>query len=89
MSLKKFVEQENRINAMFYPGRHNPLDVRNLTAGEKKDLAQRLLGALSPENLSCDGELRGAKLQAKARMLYQAKADLEAMGQRVEWDYAF
>lgn len=88
MSLKKFVEQENRMNAMFRPSARQ-LDVKNLTAEDKKDLAQRLLNALSPENLCCDGELRGAKLRSKAAMLNKAKADLEAMGQRVEWDYAY
>jgi len=31
---------------------------------------------LSPENLSCDGELRGRKLQQKAKMLNARKADL-------------
>lgn len=88
MSLKKFVEQENRMNAMFRTSAKQ-LDVKQLTAGEKKDLALRLLSALSPENLCCDGELRGAKLRTKSIMLNQAKADLEAMGQRVEWDLAY
>ena len=46
-----------------------------------------LLSDLSPEALTCDGELRGAKLLAKSRMLNQAKADLEAMGQKVEYNY--
>ena len=34
-----------------------------LTAAQKQILADRLLSALSPEALTCDGELRGAKLR--------------------------
>ena len=55
-----------------------------LTVEHKKELADALLCALSPENLCCDGELRGAKLRAKSLMLNKAKEELEAMGQKVE-----
>ena len=36
---------------------------------------------LSPENLCCDGELRGAKLRAKSNMLNGAKADLQRLAE--------
>ena len=86
MSLKKFVEQENKMLTLFSGAGEQPFDVKNLTPEDKKKLADRLLCALSPECLTCDGELRGAKLQTKARMLNQAKADLEALGQKVEYE---
>jgi hypothetical protein len=86
MSLKKFVELENRIIAFFPRNGETAYNIKSLSAEDKKRLAQRVLSALEPECLTCDGELRGAKLQAKARMLQQAKADLEAMGQVVEWE---
>lgn len=89
MSLKKFIAQENRINDLF--GRSSdmlPGNPKDLTPEQKKALATRLLCALSPENLTCDGELRGAKLRSKAAMLNAAKADLEALGQKVEWEYS-
>jgi len=91
MSLKKFIKQENRVAELW--GKGNPAwtvfpeKIADLTAEHKKQLASRLLSALSPENLCCDGELRGAKLRAKANLLNKAKADLEALGQKVEWEY--
>ena len=85
MSLKKFVEQENRM-AKFWEPSAPVLDIKALTAEDKKNLADRLLTCLSPECLTCDGELRGAKLRTKSAMLNQAKADLEAMGQKVEYE---
>ncbi len=82
MSLKKFVDQQN-VMAMWFK---NPqIDINNLTPENCKDLAQRLSSALSPENMTCDGELRGARLQAKAKMLYKAQAELEALGYEVAY----
>ena len=57
-----------------------PEDTAQLTDEHRVALAQRLSCNLSPENLSCDGELRGAELQAKAKLLYKAKEELEALG---------
>jgi hypothetical protein len=91
MSLKKFIAQENQVTAMWNNDPDAvvyPEDTGKLTTAHKQQLAQRLLSALSPENLCCDGELRGAKLRAKSNLLNKAKADLEAMGQKVEWDMA-
>jgi hypothetical protein len=92
MSLKKFIAQENRVAELWGKGNPAwtvfPTKTEELTAAHKKELANRLLSALSPENLCCDGELRGAKLRAKSIMLNTAKADLEALGQKVEWDMA-
>lgn len=47
----------------------------------------RLAGALSPENLSCDGELRGAKLITKRRRLLKEWAEQEkVLGRKVTED---
>lgn len=86
MSLQAFIQQENRVTELF--GRTSdllPTDPENLTREQKQKLADRVACALSPENLTCDGELRGAKLQAKTRMLQKAKADLVAMGVTSKW----
>lgn len=87
MSLKKFIQQENRISILFSKDKQPkyPEDTDLLLERHKKELADRLASALSPESLTCDGELRGAKLQAKARMLNAAKAELAAMGVTHEW----
>ena len=82
MSLKKFIEQENMMIAMFpIAGEAKyPEDTSKLTGPQKTTLANRLSSSLSPECLTCDGELRGAKLKAKSAMLQKAKADLESLG---------
>jgi hypothetical protein len=78
--LTKYIAQRNVMAAIF---KQKVYDVKKLTAEDKQELIDRIEGDLSPENLCCDGELRGAMLQAKARMLYGAKAELEAMGFKV------
>jgi hypothetical protein len=84
MSLAKFIEQENRVIRIFSLG-EKEYDAKNLSEADKQRLGTRVASALSPEALTCDGELRGAKLQAKAKMLRAAKADLEALGVTNEW----
>jgi len=91
VSLKKFIAQENHVTELYNRDPNAvvfPTSTAWLTPAHKADLAGRLACALSPENLCCDGELRGAKLRAKSNMLNKAKADLEALGQKVEWEYA-
>jgi hypothetical protein len=89
MSLKKFIKQENHIASFFAKAPVFPENPANLTGEQKKQLADRLLTCLSPECMTCDGELRGAKLRTKSIMLNQAKADLEVLGQKVEYDYSY
>lgn len=89
MSLKKFIAQQNATVDMMrkFGGWSDaqaaaatyPEDVKLLTGAQRTALAQRLSCSLSPENLCCDGELRGAKLQAKARLLHKAKDELEGL----------
>ena len=79
MSLKKYIEQQNRYASWFkkdpYP------EPAALTVVQIQDLADQLEADLSPENLCCDGELRGAKLRAKSNMLNGAKADLQRLAE--------
>jgi hypothetical protein len=51
-------------------------DAEKLTPDQLKELSERVECNLSPENLSCDGELRGAKLRAKATYLNGVAAEL-------------
>lgn len=74
--LPKYIEQQNRY-AVFFKGK--TYDAAKLTRGEIQDLLDRLECDLSPENLCCDGELRGSALQQKAKLLYGAKKELEAL----------
>jgi hypothetical protein len=77
--LKEFVARENRFDAIFgKPG----LDLAN--AADRQRIASKIDSCLSPENLSCDGEVRGAQLQAKARFLNRAAEQLMRLDPSVE-----
>lgn len=77
MSLAKYITQQNKL-AEFYPWKRI-YDIKNLSTEDKQQLSLQLSSDLSPESLSRDGELRGAKLQAKLRLLHAAKDDLEIL----------
>jgi hypothetical protein len=47
-----------------------------LTQWTATKLVSALYSDLSPENLTCDGELRGAQVQAKYRMLTRCAEEL-------------
>jgi hypothetical protein len=72
---KQYVEQRNFYNKLF---KKPLLDADKLTTQQVKELLDSLEGDLSPENLTCDGELRGAALKKRATMLNGAKRELEA-----------
>lgn len=74
--LPTYIAQQNRYAVFF---KSKTYDVAKLTRSEIRDLLDRLEGDLSPENLCCDGELRGKALQQKATLLNGAKRELEAL----------
>jgi hypothetical protein len=75
--LQQYIEQKNSWRRVF---KQEELSITGLTQRDADHLF-RILGVdLSPENLSCDGELRGRALQAKATMLNGAVRELERMG---------
>lgn len=65
----QYVDQQNRMRKIF--------GQRELELMKDAKLIHDMVeGDLSPENLSCDGELRGRALDTKARFLNQVKADI-------------
>ena len=72
--LKQYIEQKNVWNRIT----NSPLlDAETLNTAQVRDIQESLECDLSPENLCCDGELRGAKLRTKEKMLTGAKRELE------------
>jgi hypothetical protein len=69
--LKEFVERENKWSAIF---KVQPLDLKS--AADRQKIADKLDSALSPENLTCDGELTRAQVNAKYRFLTKAAGQL-------------
>ena len=69
--LKAYVEQKNKWNAIF-KGEQFEL----ISAKGRQRVADSLDSDLSPENLSCDGELPRSQVQAKYRQLTRAAEQL-------------
>ncbi len=71
-ALQAYIDRQNKWNACF--GNHTPYEVN--TAAGRKRVAEMIDCALSPENLSCDGELPRAEVNRRYRELTAAARDL-------------
>jgi hypothetical protein len=70
-TLEQYVEQKNKWRAIF---KDRPLSLLN--AQDRQAIANSIDSELSPENLTCDGELRGAQVQQKFRYLTRCAEEL-------------
>lgn len=70
-TLEQYVDQKNSWGKIFG---NKPLSLMN--AKDRQTIANSLDADLSPENLTCDGEVRGAQLQAKYRYLTRCAQEL-------------
>ena len=71
-ALTDYVEQRNRFNAIFGKA---PLSLA--IAADRQRIADMIEGDLSPENLTCDGELSRSAVQSKYRQLTTAAKQLQ------------
>ena len=71
MSIAKYVESKNRWRAIFGEAE---LDLRK--AADRQRIAAMIDADLSPENLTCDGELSRSQVQARYQQLTSAAKDL-------------
>jgi hypothetical protein len=78
--LKAYVEQKNKWNAIF-KGRQFELQ----TAKGRQEVANSIDADLSPENLTCDGELPRSQVQAKYRQLTKAAEQLISIDPSVKF----
>jgi hypothetical protein len=76
--LNEFVARENKWAGIF----GNTVEIR--TAKGRKDVANRIDCALSPENLHCDGEISAAEANRKFRFLTKAAEQLMKLDPSVE-----
>lgn len=72
-TLEAFVEQENKWSAMFNKN-YKPLSLLN--AADRQRIAEIIDCKLSPENLSCDGELPRAEVNRRYRQLTRCAQEL-------------
>jgi len=73
-NLEAYVEQENRFSAIF-GGR--PLSLLN--KADRQKIADKIDMQLSPENLTCDGELSRAQVQKRYNQLTRVARELQSI----------
>lgn len=73
-TIEQYVADKNRWSAIF----KGP-QLSLLNAKDRQKVAASLDADLSPENLTCDGEVRGAQLQAKYRYLTRCAQELQSI----------
>ena len=78
-SLKAYVERKNQFSAIFG---HKPLDLNS--AADRQKIADSIDSELSPENLTCDGELSRGQVQARYRQLTAAACELQKLDPAVK-----
>jgi hypothetical protein len=79
-ALKAYVDQKNKWNAIF-KGKQYEI----ATAAGRQAVADCIDAELSPENLSCDGELPRSQVQARYRALTAAARDLQKLDPSVKF----
>lgn len=81
--LMAFVEQENAMAVIF---KHPVIDLAALTQETAQDLFDNLCCKLSPENISCDGEMPQAHVRRLSKLYHGAIKDLLNMGFELNGD---
>ena len=86
-ALNTYITKQNSWNSLF-SGNVVVYEVK--TAEGRKRVAQNIDAALSPENLSCDGELSISQVRARHRELTNAAKELVALDPSVaQYMYEF
>lgn len=78
-ALQAYIDQKNRWNAIF-----KGEQFETKTAKGRQRIADSLDADLSPENLSCDGELPRAEVQRRYKALREAAVQLTALDPQVK-----
>ena len=72
-ALQAYVDSKNKWNAIFGSKQYNLSN-----ASDCQQLAECIDSELSPENLTCDGELSRAQVQARYKSLIKVAQELKA-----------
>lgn len=70
-ALQAYIDQKNQWNALF---KGEQFEIR--TQAGRQRLAENIDCELSPENLTCDGELPASQVRARHKALIQAAQEL-------------
>lgn len=81
-TIEQYVKQKNAWNSIF-----GKKELSLLNTSDCQRIADMLGSDLSPENLTCDGEVRGSALQQKARFLNRAAEELLSIDANLVVEY--
>jgi hypothetical protein len=73
-NIEQYVAQTNSYRTIF-----GQAELSLLNAADRQTIANRIENDLSPENLTCDGELSRSAVNARAKLLYRAAEELAAI----------
>ena len=79
-NLEHFVEQENRMAGIF-----GNKTLSLLNAADRQRIADMIDCSLSPENLTCDGELSRRQVQQKYNYLTRCAQELQSIDSTVKF----
>jgi hypothetical protein len=79
-ALQEYVAQKNAWGKLFGS---RPLDLSN--AQDRQKIADSIDSELSPENLSCDGELSRSQVQARYTKLTRVAKELQKLDANVKF----
>lgn len=79
-NLNAYVQQKNRWNAIF-KGKQFDLD----NPSDRQAIANSIDSELSPENLTCDGELSRSQVNARYRQLAAAARELQKLDPAIKF----
>jgi hypothetical protein len=79
--LTAYVDRKNAFGKLFN-SKYKQLSIQN--ADDRKSIAQSLDSELSPENLTCDGELSASQVRTKYTALMGAAKELIALDPSVQ-----
>lgn len=83
-NIKAYVERQNQWNALFNGRKY---DLNN--PKDRQSIADKIDSDLSPENLTCDGELSRGQVNTRYRQLTAAARELKALDPTVVfYEYA-
>jgi hypothetical protein len=70
-TIEQYVAQKNAWGKIF-----GSKELSLLNKADRQAIANSIDSALSPENLTCDGELSGAEVRTKQRFLFRCAEEL-------------
>ena len=79
-ALAQFVKQRNAFNQVFG---HRPLDL--LLAEDRQRIADIIDSSLSPENLTCDGELSAGQVRSRYKELTTVAKELRQLDPNIKF----